>query len=339
MNPIGITHRQLCERVSYGQESGNRTCIGHAGHRRHECAVVVPKPESALMSAPRKLRVGLALGSGAARGWAHVGVIRALEQAGIRPDVVCGTSVGALVGAAYAAGELDRFEQWLFEMRMKDVIGLGDLSLSGGVLKGERLMEFLRRSFADRPIGELGVPFGAVSTALHTGTEVWLREGSTVEAVRASIALPALFTPVLRDGMTLVDGGLVNPVPVSLARAMGAEIVIAVDLSSDILGRRLTAASPVAKPGNPIDEWIRKLRGDHPRLPSVADVLASSIHIMQARITRSRLAGDPPEVLVSPRVAHLGLFDFHRAEEAIEEGRRATEAILYNLRELNDHQP
>jgi NTE family protein len=300
------------------------------------------------MSAPRKPRIGLALGSGSARGWAHVGVIRALEQTGIRPDVVCGTSVGSLVGAAYAAGELDRFEQWLLAMRLKDVVGFMDVSLSGGMLKGERVMEFFRRNFVDRPIEELATPFAAVATALYTGAEVWLREGSTVDAVRASIALPALFTPVLRDGATLVDGGLVNPVPVSLARAMGADIVIAVDLGSDILGRHLTAGPRVMESGSPIGEWMHKLQeslgelipthsSDEPKLPSMHDVLFSGIDIMQVRITRSRMAGDPPDVIVSPRLAHLHLLDFHRAKEAIEEGKRAVEAIRPNLRALAGH--
>ncbi|MGO8753625.1 MAG: patatin-like phospholipase RssA [Gallionellaceae bacterium] len=300
------------------------------------------------MSAPRRPRVGLALGSGSARGWAHVGVIRALEQAGIRPDLVCGTSVGALVGAAYAAGELDRFEQWLLGMRIKDVVGFMDVSLSGGMLKGGRVMEFFRRNFVDRPIEQLAMPFAAVATALHNGTEVWLREGSTVNAVRASIALPGLFTPVLLDGRTLVDGGLVNPVPVSLARAMGADVVIAVDLGSDILGRHLTAGPRVTELGSPIGEWVRKLQEnlgglipehspDEPRLPSMHDVLFSSIEIMQVRIARSRMAGEPPDVLVSPRLAHIHLLDFHRAKEAIEEGKRAVEASQHNLSVLDDH--
>jgi NTE family protein len=185
----------------------------------------------------------LALGSGSARGWAHIGVIRALEEAGVRPDLVCGTSIGALVGAAYAAGELERFEQWVVALGITDVVTFMDLSLSGGLLKGERLVDFFRRTFADRPIESLSLPFGAVATALASGAEVWLREGSTVEAVRASIALPALFTPANRNGDLLVDGGLVNPVPISLARAMGAEIVIAVDLNSDLLGRHLRKPS------------------------------------------------------------------------------------------------
>ena len=301
------------------------------------------------MSAPRRPRVGLALGGGSARGWAHVGVIRALEQAGIKPDLVCGTSIGALVGAAYAAGELERFEQWLLGLGIADVLSFMDVGLSGGVIKGERLMEFFRLNFIDRPVEDLAMPFAAVATALHTGAEVWLREGSTIEAVRASIALHALFTPVVHEGRVLVDGGLVNPVPVSLARAMGAEIVIAVDLSYDILGRHLSAdAQAEEAAGSPIGEWIHKLQEnlgglisadspDEPRLPSMLDVMASSINIMQVRITRSRMAGDPPDVIVSPRLAHLGLFDFHRAKEAIEEGKRAVEAILHTLHALDDH--
>ncbi|MFI5305119.1 MAG: patatin-like phospholipase RssA [Nitrospiria bacterium] len=300
------------------------------------------------MTPPRRPRVGLALGSGSARGWAHVGVIRALEQAGIRPDLVCGTSVGSLVGAAYAAGELDRFEQWLLGMRMKDVIGFMDVSLTGGLIKGGRVMEFFRHNFVDRPIEKLAMPFAAVATALYTGAEVWLRDGSTVEAVRASIALPGLFTPVLRDGTILVDGGLVNPVPVSLARAMGAEVVIAVDLSSDILGRHKTSSPRVAEPGSIISEWMHKLQKnlggiipahnpEEPVLPSLPDVLFSGIEIMQVRIARSRMAGEPPDFIVSPRLAHLHLLDFHRANEAIEEGKRAVDAILHNLRGLDNH--
>jgi NTE family protein len=149
------------------------------------------------MNATRKLRVGLALGSGAARGWAHLGVIRVLEQAGIRPDMVCGTSIGALVGAAYAAEELDSFENWLRGLSFADVLSFMDVSMNGGMIKGERLMEFFRKKFIDRPIEELAMPFAAVATSLDTGTEVWLREGSTLDAVRASIALPALFMPVV----------------------------------------------------------------------------------------------------------------------------------------------
>ena len=299
------------------------------------------------MTLRRKPRIGLALGSGSARGWAHVGVIRALEQAGIRPDLVCGTSIGALVGAAYAAGEMDRFEKWLLGLRLTDVISLMDVNLSGGLIKGERLMDFFRSKFVDRPVDELDIPFAAVATALHSGAEVWLREGSTIDAVRASIALPALFTPVMREGRILVDGGLVNPVPVSLARAMDADVVIAVDLNSDILGRHVRKNHEPEPQTAETGEWMNKLQqrlsalmpasaDDGPRAPAMLDVIAASINIMQVRIGRSRMAGEPPDLIVTPRLSQLGLLDFHRSKEAIEEGKRATEAILPSLHALID---
>jgi NTE family protein len=301
--------------------------------------------------APRqKPVIGLALGSGAARGWAHIGVIRTLEQAGIRPDLVCGTSIGALVGAAYAAGELDRLTQWALGMGITDVVGFMDVSLSSGLFKGERLMDFLRRHFVDRPIEELAMPFGAVATSLHTGAEVWLRKGSTLDAVRASIAVPGLFAPVLREGSVLVDGGLVNPEPVSLARAMGADVVIAVDLGSDILGRHLSAHPPAQQPAGEVGEWIRKLQGnlgallpgraaDEPVMPGILNVLTTSINIMQVRISRSRMAGEPADLVVAPRLAHLGLLDFHRAKEAIDEGKHAVERVAHSLPALRYHTP
>ena len=194
------------------------------------------------------------------------------------------------------------------------------------------------------------MPFGAVATVLRTGAEIWLRTGSTVEAVRASIAMPGLFTPALRDGQMLVDGGLVNPVPVSLARAMGAEILIAVDLSSDILRRHLRAAPIPEASASRVGEWMRKLQDnlgalmqtrppDAPKLPSMLDVVATSITIMQVRITRSRMAGDPPDAIVAPRLAHLGLLEFHRAREAIDEGARAVDACIHSLSALDIQAP
>ena len=299
------------------------------------------------MNVPQRPRVGLALGSGSARGWAHIGVIRALEKAGVRLDIVCGTSIGALVGAAYAAGELDRLENWVGELRIGDVVGFFDVSLSGGVLKGERLMEFFRRNFADRAIDDLGVPFAAVATSLRTGAEIWLRRGSALDAVHASIAVPGLFAPVRWEGSLLVDGGLVNPVPVSLARAMGADIVIAVDLGSDILGRRFRAASASKAAADTGPTWMRKLQEnlsalapgkspDEPAMPSMLDVLTTCIDIVEVRIARSRMAGEPPELVIAPRLAHLRLLDFHRAKEAIEEGHRAVERVAHNLAVLNE---
>jgi NTE family protein len=300
------------------------------------------------MTALDKARVGLALGSGSARGWAHIGVIRALEEAGVRPDIVCGTSIGALVGAAYAAGELDRLERWVLELKIGEVLGFLDLSLGSGVLKGDRLMDFFRRHFTDRRMEELERPFTAVATSLQTGAEVWMRRGSTFDAVRASIALPGLFAPVRWEGALLVDGGLVNPVPVSVARAMGADLVIAVDLASDVLGRRFRTASGPEPPASAVNNWMRKLQdnlralaqgepSEEPAMPSIVDVLATCMDIVQVRIARSRMAGDPPDVVIAPRLARLRLLDFHRAREAVDEGHRAVERVAHSLAALNDH--
>lgn len=307
------------------------------------------------MTGPRKPVVGLALGSGSARGWAHIGVLRALEEAGIRPDLVCGSSIGAVVGSAYALGELDRFEKWALGLTGRTVWSFMDFKLAGGMLKGERVIDFFRRNFSDRDIEALDIPFAAVATALHSGTEVWLRSGSTADAVRASMALPGLFTPAQRDGRLLIDGGLVNPVPVSLARAMGADIVIAVDLNADLLGRHLHAPGSVAtKARVPVmaaddDEatagWLSRMQDGFASLlpapdpvrvrnPSLLEVVLTSVNIMQVRITRSRMAGDPPEVVIAPQLAHLGVMDFYRAEEAIAEGRRAAEKTLPFLQQL-----
>lgn len=300
-----------------------------------------------------KPRLGLALGSGSARGWAHIGIIQALEAAGIRPDVVCGTSIGALVGAAYAAGDLERLEAWVRQLNVVNVAALMDFRLNGGMLKGERLMRAFHDTFRDRAIEDLNLPYAAVATALQTGTEVWLRGGPTMDAVRASIALPGLFSPVWRDGRLLVDGGLVNPVPVSLARAMDADIVIAVDLNTDILSRHLRQEAEAKSAQAAADEpahaaWLQRMQENlsgllpaatpaELRMPSTMNVLATSLNIMQARITRSRMAGDPPDITLAPRLAHLALMDFHRASEAIEAGERAVAAALPLLHELLAH--
>lgn len=296
-------------------------------------------PELVEPSAARKRRtprLGLVLGSGAARGWAHVGVVRVLERAGIRPDLVCGTSVGALVGAAYASGEFERFCAGTAGMRRGDVLSFADMGFGGGLLKGQRFMSFVSRGFEDRPIEELKIPFAAVATSLENGAEVWLRKGSTLNAVRASLAIPGLFTPVVTDDGTLVDGALVNPVPVSLARAMGAEVVIAVDLSYGILGRSLVVRNADASDADESGWWRKSLgrlwpTSEGPHTPSMLDVITSSLDVMQVRITRSRMAGEPPDVIVAPRLAHIGLLDFHHAEEAIQEGERAMESALSGL--------
>ncbi|KAB2926127.1 MAG: patatin [Dechloromonas sp.] len=284
-------------------------------------------------------RLGIALGSGSARGWAHIGVLRALHEAGIEPDVVCGTSIGAFVGAAYASGGLDQLEAWVGGLSRRDVLGFFDVSLAGGLIKGARLLDFASTSFLDNTFADLDRPFACVATDLATGREIWLREGSVADAVRASIALPGLFSPQLLDERFLVDGGLVNPVPVSLCRALDAEIVIAVDLGMDMLTtlQRRNGKPAVAGGGwrNAVGRWFGGGE-DKPVLPSLADVVSNSIAIMQGRISRSRLAGEPADVLIAPRLGQLNLLDYHRASEAIAAGRKATEHMLPLLHSLLD---
>ena len=312
------------------------------------------KPKFSLPAEGGKPRIGLALGGGSARGWAHIGVIRTLADAGIEPDIVCGTSIGALVGAAYVAGELDALEAWVRNLRLQTVVGFLDLSLNGGLIKGDKLIDFFRGHFVDRDIRKLDRPYGAVATDLQRGREVWLREGRVSDAVRASIALPGLFTPVQVEGRWLVDGGLVNPVPVSLCRAMGADFVIAVDLNTDRLGHHLKPKPAKAprkraetEPETLADTVMARIQAsmsqlgiNHqtvPRIPAMLDVVTSSINIMQVLITRSRLAGDPPDTTVTPLLADLGLMEFHRASVAIDAGRRAAEAVMPQLQaRLND---
>ncbi|MCF8178739.1 MAG: patatin-like phospholipase RssA [Sulfuritalea sp.] len=288
-----------------------------------------------------KPKLGLVLGSGAARGWAHIGVIRELAAAGLKPDMVAGCSIGAFIGAAYANGDLDKLEEWVRALAWKEVLGLLDVSFSGGLIKGEKLIEFFQRNFVDHDFAKLDIPFACVATDLATGREKWLREGSVADAVRASIAVPGLFKPMVRDERLLVDGGLVNPVPVSLCRAMGADVVIAVDLGSDRVGGSLRqkrySPVPVERQRDELEPgWAARLRKTFSRprlsngelLPSMAGVLTTSIHIMQMRIARSRLAGEPADVLLAPRLGHLALMDYHRGIEAIEEGRAAVVRML-----------
>jgi NTE family protein len=301
--------------------------------------------------------IGLALGSGAARGWAHLGVLRALAAEGVVPQVICGCSIGAFVGAAAASGDLDKLTRWAGALKWQDVLSLLDVSLRGGLIKGERLIGFFERNFVDRDFSELDCRFACVATELATGREIWLHEGSVAAAVRASIALPGLMTPVLHQGRMLVDGGLVNPVPVSLCRALGADVVIAVDLGSDMVGRALrhTAIEPVPQEQTEAG-WMERLLGHFglgdtfdttsrtgpaaaaENLPSLVSVISSSINIMQVRIARSRLAGEPADVLIAPRVGQLGLMDYHRAAEAIAEGEAAVLRMRPLLRYVMGHE-
>ena len=290
----------------------------------------------------RKPRIGLALGSGSARGWAHIGVIRALEERGVKPDFVCGTSIGALVGAAYASGELDRLEHWVTGLSWTNVVRLIDLTWRGGLIRGNRLFTLFRTIFEERNIEELPLPYAAVATELYSGRELWLRNGKVFDAVRASCAMPGLFTPVVRENVVLVDGGLVNPVPVSLCRALGAEIVIAVDLSWGKLGpyrERGRAVAPREVPG-----WLARLRPamvenksqteEEAVIPSIFEVFQTALDVVQMRVARSRLSGDPADVLLTPLLPDFATMDHHRAQEAIDEGRVAVERMAPLLEQI-----
>lgn len=278
-------------------------------------------------------KLGIALGGGAARGWAHIGVLRALASLGLRADCLAGVSIGSLVAAAAATDQLDKLEQWVRALSRTDVLRLLDARFRGGVIEGNRVMAAIELLLSDRPIETLPVPFAAVATDMETGREIWLREGSMLEAVRASSALPGLFSPKLRDGRWLIDGGVVNPVPVSLCYALGADVVIAVSLNASHVRRltRLESRASVVAQSAEERSYLNRLRSLldgwlSPRLePSMIEVLSAAIGIMQERIARSRLAGEPPQIEICP-VVHLELMDFHRAAEAIEAGEQAVEA-------------
>ena len=308
------------------------------------------------MKHAKKPVIALVLGGGAARGWAHLGVIHELADMGVVPDMVVGTSVGSVVGGAYASGNLEQFEQWISGLGRVDIIRLLDAKMTGGgFLQGNSLMSAIKKRIGDPKIEDLDIPFACVATELGTGREIWLREGSLLDACRASIALPGMFAPSrIKEDKLLLDGGLVNPVPVSLARAMGGDVVIAVNLNGDLIGRHffvhaardeLTdedserelaeieekdtmiakwAAKMKTGFGVRLDSYISSLRKKESPDPGLFDVIAGSVDIMQDRITRSRMAGEPPDIHITPRLSHVGLMEFDRAAESIREGREAT---------------
>lgn len=288
--------------------------------------------------------LGLALGGGVARGWAHIGAIRALIEAGIRPDIIAGTSIGSVVGGAYLAGKLDVLEKWARSLNRRRVMGYMDVSWGGsGFMRGERLAKTLNRYMGNIKIEDLDRKFAAVTCDLRTGYEVWLQRGEMVPAIRASYALPGAFEPVKVDGRFMIDGALVNPVPVSACRALGAHIVIAVSLNGDAFGPMGTSheINMDSEGDNDVDPFeiasqsLNKLRPDRLLLKSIAgnvkpgkspklgSVMMGTLNIVMDRISRSRLAGDPPDVFVAPRIGHIGMLEFTKADELIERGYRA----------------
>ncbi|MCE3256863.1 MAG: patatin [Nitrobacter vulgaris] len=296
----------------------------------------------------RRPVIGLALGGGAARGFAHIGILRSLIAHGIEPDVVVGTSIGAVVGGAYAAGRLDILEEWARSLQPRSLFSYLDIRLNGsGLIGGAKLTAQLEASLGQIQIEELPLKFASVATEVRTGHEIWLTHGRLVNAMRASYALPGIFAPILVGDRWLVDGALVNPVPVSTARALGAEVVIAANLSNDVFGRSTTIFSHGAQ--NEVQEEVvveppprrlgfgkffslertvkREFFAGGSR-PGVVSVMTDAFNIMQDRITRARLAGDPPDLLISPRVGQIGWFDFHRAGDLIAHGARAADRAI-----------
>ena len=313
------------------------------------------------MPLKKKNKIGLALGTGSARGWAHIGVIKALNEANIKVDYVAGVSIGAVVGAVYAAGNINALEDVALQLNWKQILSFIDIVFpKSGLIDGNKIADFIRMYIKAKNIEDLPLPFCAVSTDLATGKEIIIKKGDIVEAVRASISTPGIFTPVIKDNMTLVDGGIVNSVPVSVVRKMGADIVIAVDLTHDIISNRgigkIQTVSPESmqmvetSDSRPIKKQTfltslnTKIRSidmsalTHIKqwmkintLPNIFEILLGSLYIMEAQITSIQLQSDPPDLLIQPKLGHLRYLEFHRAQEAILEGYEATKSSLKNL--------
>ena len=294
--------------------------------------------------------IGIALGGGAARGWAHIGVLKSLIAAGLEPDIVAGTSIGAVAGACFVTGRLNALEDFACGLTRRRIFGFLDFNFAGsGLITGQRLSTRLEQHLQQFNIEQLERRFVAVATELGTGHEVWLNKGSLVNALKASFALPGIFRPVQINGRWLIDGALVNPIPVSVCRALGARIVIAVNLSNDVCskGAVIHDQEPYVTPAAAPQSDGQELLGSNGRAavhllhrqifgrsdaPGMSAVMMDAINITQDRIARSRLAGDPPDILIAPKTGSIGLFDFHRGAEAIELGARATEKLIDEIK-------
>ncbi len=303
------------------------------------------------------MKIGLALGSGSARGWSHIGVIKALAEQGIEPNIICGSSIGALVGASYVYNNLQKLEHWVRSLTRLETARFFDINTSlNGFVDTEKLHHFLNKYVAsdDAVIENADKQYAAVATDLETGREIWLTEGSVLEAVWSSISLPGLFPAIKSGEKWIVDGGLVNPVPVSVCRALGADIVIAVNLNGGIAGKHFKKSKPqkpeekstssrnngfVEKITDFVADYTTSLFADkntEDQPPNLLEAIAGAINITQDKITRSRMAGDPPEILLSPKLSHIGLLEFYRASEAIDEGNKCVQRMLPEIEYVFD---
>ncbi len=298
------------------------------GSNRHN-ALAAGNTETIVNEVVDTRRIALALGGGAARGWAHIGVLRALDEAGVKIGMIAGTSIGALVGGCYLAGKLDELEEFARSLTMRRIAGLLDLTIGGGGLfGGMRLTKRMQEHLEGLRVENLEHPFIAVATELRTGHEVWIHQGDLVTALRSSYALPGIFEPVQCNGRTLIDGALVNPVPVSVCRAYEQALVVAVNLNYDLFGR----SAVVKHSSSPANGAAPSLEG--PPRPGLPGVMVQAFNIIQDRISRSRLAGDPPDLMLHPRINDIGLSEFHRASEAIDRGYEETRARVPELERM-----
>ena len=305
--------------------------------------------------------VGLVLGSGSSRGWAHIGVIEALQDAGISIHCVAGCSVGAFIGAIFASGGLERLKRYVIEMDGESMFSFSDLTfIRPGLLDGDKKLRDLFCMHSDKMrFEELEIPLKVVATDIQSGDKVILDSGDLLTALRASMSYPGLFAPVYLKNRWLVDGGVLDPVPVGVARAMGADIVIAVNLDSELISRkRHRKATAVPEPRtHPIrNEFLRKLaaryestekiirerlelqKDNKPVTPGIRQAINASIQLMQARITRVNLAVNPPDILITPRLGDLKMLDYDQVEHTIEEGYIATRNKLDDIRLLLEPQ-
>ena len=291
------------------------------------------------LPAPKKSGLSLALGGGAARGWAHIGVLRALDEAGVAIDMIAGTSIGALVGGCYLAGRLDELEAFARGLTRRRLFGLMDFHFGGsGLFGGMKLDVRMQNHMGGLTFADLPKPFVCVASEIRTGHEIWISSGSLILAMRASYALPGVFEPVECNGRVLVDGALVNPVPVSVCRAYEQPLVVAVNLHYDLYGRAavirhsagelVTQADAAAPNRTPRDANAKEVR------LGITGVMVEAFNIIQDRISRARLAGDPPDLSIQPKLGHIRMSDFHRADEAIRIGYEATQHMLPEIQRL-----
>lgn len=301
---------------------------------------------SEIFSSPK---IGLALGGGVARGWAHIGVIHRLLEAGIKPDIICGTSIGAVVGGFYLANHLDTLEEWARGLTKRRLLAYLDLlSGSNGLVGGKRLERLMLQYLDGMKIEALPAPFAAVTAELATGHEIWVQNGSLVDAIRASYALPGVFPPMHIDHRWLIDGALVNPVPVSVCRALGARLVIAVSLNSDSFGKGSMQEDQIeadidfgvgeaqkisSSPTSHRKLIMQQFFGIDAKSPSMGNVMLGALGIVLDRLARSRMAGDPADIMIAPRLGHIGLLEFDRAADMIDLGREATDHMMPHIEE------